>query len=124
VTEPVLGPSGPGSVILEVGGDIGALVLETPPGLAGAEIEISPTDGGARTHSAVRVRHTAAGTRHAAVYPGLPAGDYVVWGRDGVPAGQVTVRGGQASRFSWPDPAAVSTGSHHHPELSQAVPPQ
>jgi hypothetical protein len=75
-----------------------------------------------RTHSAVRVRHTAAGTRYAAVYPGLPAGDYVVWGRDGVPAGQVTVRGGQASRFSWPDPAAVSTGSHHHPELSQAVP--
>ena len=105
MSEEVLGPSGHGSVILEVGGDIGALVLETPAALAGTEIEISPTGGGARTHSAVRARHTVEGTCHAAVYPGLPAGDYVIWNHDGSPAGQVTVRGGEASRFSWPDPA-------------------
>ena len=119
MTEPALGPSGPGSVILEVGGDVGALVLETPPGLAGAEIEISPADGGARTHSAVRPRHTPAGTRHAAVYPALPAGDYIIWQLDGSPAGQVTVRGGQASRFSWPDTAGAA--AEVHAELSAAV---
>jgi hypothetical protein len=115
VTEPVLGPSGPGSVVLEVGGDIGALVLEVPPGLVGAEIEISPVAGGARTHSAVRLRNTAAGPRHAAVYPGLPAGDYIIWRHDGSPVGQVTVHGGRASSFRWPDADAVRAGSHSHP---------
>jgi hypothetical protein len=97
------GPSGPGSVILELGADIGALVVETPPGLAGREIEISRSVGGSRTHSLVRERRTAAGRSYAAVYPALPAGEYTVWRDDGIPAGQVTVHGGQASRFRWPE---------------------
>jgi hypothetical protein len=37
---------GPGSVILELGEHIGALILEVPPGLAGHEIELSPSGGG------------------------------------------------------------------------------
>ena len=93
------GPTGPGSVILELGGDIGALVLATPPGLAGHEIEVSPSAGGPRTHSLVRERVTAAGVSHAAVYPAVPAGDYVVWRDRTTPAGHVTVRGGEVSRF-------------------------
>lgn len=103
MTEQTLGTSGPGSVILELGEGIGALILETPPGLGGHEIEISPSAGGARTHSLVRERHTATRTIYAAVYPVLPEGDYIVWREDGVPAGQVTIRGGQASRFRWPE---------------------
>ena len=103
MTEQILGTSGPGSVILELGEGIGALILETPPGLDGHEIEISPSAGGARTHSLVRARHTATRTSYAAVYPVLPEGDYIVWREDGVPAGQVTIRGGQASRFRWPE---------------------
>jgi hypothetical protein len=103
MTEQILGTSGPGSVILELGDGIGALILETPPGLDGHEIEISPSAGGARTHSLVRERHTATRTSYAAVYPVLPEGDYIVWCEDGVPAGQVTIRGGQASRFRWPE---------------------
>ena len=35
------GPTGPGSVVLELGGHIGALVLEVPPELSGQEIEIT-----------------------------------------------------------------------------------
>jgi hypothetical protein len=93
-----------------VGEDIGALVLVTPPDLAGAEIEISQAAGGARTHSAVRARHTAAGVSYAAVYPGLPAGDYVIWRDDGSQAGQVAVRGGHASQFLWPMDAGPGTG--------------
>jgi hypothetical protein len=103
MTEQILGTSGPGSVILELGEGTGALILETPPGLDGHEIEISPSAGGARTHSLVRERHTATRTTYAAVYPVLPEGDYIVWREDGVPAGQVTIRGGQASRFRWPE---------------------
>jgi hypothetical protein len=96
------GPTGPGSVILELGGHIGALVLETPPGLAGHEIEISPSAGGRRTHSLVRERVTAAGVSYAAVYPAVPAGEYAVWREDGVCAGQVAIHGGEVSTFRWP----------------------
>jgi hypothetical protein len=108
MTEQVLGTSGPGSVILELGDGIGALILEAPPGLNGHEIEISPSAGGARTHSLVRERQTATSTSYAAVYPVLPAGDYIIWREDGVPAGQVAIRGGQASRFRWPEVTPAS----------------
>jgi hypothetical protein len=108
--EHVQGPSGPGSVILELGGDIGALIVEAPPALAGHEIEISPRDGGPRTHSLVRQRDTAAGRSYAAVYPVVPAGEYTVWRDDGIPAGQVTVRGGRASRFAWPEVTPARPG--------------
>ena len=108
MTETVLGTSGPGSVILELGEGIGALILVTPPGLAGHEIEISPSAGGARTHSLVRERRTASGTSYAAVYPVVPAGDYTVWRDDGTPAGRVSIQGGQPSQFRWPEVAPAS----------------
>jgi hypothetical protein len=102
------GTSEPGSVILELGEGIGALVLDAPPDLAGQEIEISPSDGGPRTHSMVRKRHTGTRTVYAAVYPVLAAGDYVVWRQDGSQAGQVSIRGGQANRFRWPEVTPAS----------------
>jgi hypothetical protein len=40
--EPAPGPSSSGSVVLDLGPGIGALVLHTPPELDGREIEISP----------------------------------------------------------------------------------
>ena len=36
------GPTGAGTVLLDLGAETGALVLYTPEELAGAEIEISP----------------------------------------------------------------------------------
>ena len=110
MTEQVLGTSGPGTVILELGEGIGALILEAPPDLDGHEIEISPSAGGARTHSLVRERQTATRTSYAAVYPALPEGDYIIWREDGAPAGQVTIRGGEASRFRWPEVTPASPG--------------
>jgi hypothetical protein len=105
------GTSEPGSVILELGEGIGALILDTPRELDGAEIEISPAAGGPRTHSMVRGRHLPARTVYAAVYPVLPAGDYVVWRQDGSQAGHVSIRGGQASRFRWPEVTPASSAS-------------
>lgn len=102
------GPTGPGTVILELGERIGALILETPPELAGHEIEISLSGGGPRTHSMVRERVTAAGVSYAALYPVVPAGDYLVWRADGVVVGQVTIRGGKVSHFPWPDQPAAA----------------
>ena len=100
------GPSGPGSVVLDLGEGVGALIVDAPPDRCGDEIEISVSggvrSGGRRTHSLVRERRTAAGTSYAAVYPGLPAAEYTVWLDDRTPAGTVTVREGQAARFRYP----------------------
>jgi hypothetical protein len=106
MTEPVAGPTGPGSVVMELGADIGALVLYTPPGLDGEEIEISrddePGNGARRTHSRVRPRPMAGQTRYAAVYPGLRAGRYTIWRDERTPAATATVTGGQVSSCHWP----------------------
>jgi hypothetical protein len=99
------GATGAGSVILELGGDTGALILHTPAQLHGTEIEISPeSDGrpGHRTHSLVRERVTAAGTSYAAVYPSVPADRYTIWGNDGVPVGSAVISGGHVASFHWP----------------------
>jgi hypothetical protein len=104
MTEPVAGPTGPGSVVMELGADIGALVLYTPPGLDGEEIEISRDDepGAHRTHSQVRPRPLPGETVYAAVYPGLPAGRYTIWRDERTPAATVTITGGQVSSCRWP----------------------
>ena len=105
MTEHVSGVSGAGSVVLDLGDSVGALVLEAPAELDGREIEISPAGGGAgarRTHALVRRRETGTGTSYAAVYPGLAAGSYTVWRGAGTPAGTVVVDGGRVARFRWP----------------------
>jgi len=110
MTESVAGPTGPGSVVMELGAGIGALVLYTPPGLDGEEIEISrddaspgaPPSGAERTHSMVRPRPLPGGTRYAAVYPGLRAGRYTIWRDEQTPAATITVTGGQVSNCHWP----------------------
>jgi hypothetical protein len=105
VTEPVPGPSSAGSVILDLGAEVGALILDTPAELTGREIEISPAgpDTGAhRTHSLVRERRTGAGPRYAAVYPSLPVGDYTIWQDAVTPTVTVTIDGGQVTHCCWP----------------------
>jgi hypothetical protein len=95
-------PSGSGSVILDLGPGIGALVLHTPPELDGWEIEISLVgEPRPQTHSRVRPRHTPGGVQYAAVYPGVAFGDYVVW-RDATTSQMiVTVAGGQVTTACW-----------------------
>jgi hypothetical protein len=100
------GPTGPGSVVLELGGDVGVLVLHAPAWLRGREIEISPApgDGGKapRTHALVRERRTVSAVSYAAVYAEVQAGRYTVWREADAPVGTVTVAGGQVAHFHWP----------------------
>lgn len=102
--ESPLPPSGPGTVVLNLGADVGALVLHTDVGQNGLEIEISRdgVPGARRTHSQVRERRTMASVRYAAVYPDLTAGDYTVWRDHDTPAGSVTITGGNVTNFHWP----------------------
>lgn len=105
VHERLPGPSGPASVVLELGPGVGALVLRTPQQLDGREIEVSPLGDAAvrRTHSMVRPRTTGRGTQYAAVYPQLPAGTYTVWDDAVTSVVTVTIHGGQVTTARWPD---------------------
>ncbi|MBJ7596417.1 MAG: phospholipase [Candidatus Dormibacteraeota bacterium] len=95
-----LGPTGAGSVVANIGGDRGALVLYTPESMVGAEIEVSLAAGGVRTHVAVRERRAGAERQFAAFYPTLVAGEYVVWDASSRPTGMVTIVGGEVAELS------------------------
>ncbi len=102
--EPVAGPSGSGTVVLELGPGAGALVLHAPAEMNGAEIDISLAGrDGHRTHSMVRPRHVAGGTRYAAVYPALPPGEYTIWQDRATLVATVTVGDGVVTTVTWPE---------------------
>ncbi|MFY1636085.1 phospholipase [Solwaraspora sp. WMMB335] len=109
-----LGRSETGGVVLDIGGDTGALIIYTGQEFHGREIEIGPFAGegggageqqsaaGSRTHAAVRERRVHDGVFYSAVYTDLSAGVYTVWRAPDVPAGQVTITGGAVTEFVWP----------------------
>jgi hypothetical protein len=105
----VAGPTAPGSVVLDLGERIGALVIHTTSARHGQEIEVSQldTDGPAvRTHAAVRAREFAPETRYGAIIPALPAGRYQIWADATTPLDVVTVRSGRVAEYHWDDKAA------------------
>ena len=72
-----------GSVVLDIGHDMGSLVVYVPMGMLGSEVEISPCGPDARrTHVGVWERRVNGRRVAAAAFPPLPAGDYDVWGPD------------------------------------------
>ena len=93
-----LAPSGQGTVVLNIGAGIGALVIHTPGRLHGNEIEVSPVrDPAVRTHAAVRARYVRGGVRWSVVLDSLPAGRYVVWRDPVTPLDEVEVAGGRVT---------------------------
>jgi hypothetical protein len=98
-------------VVLEIGGEIGALVLYTDPELRGKEIEVSPVqEPQRRTHTAVLERHFNGKQLFAAVFAALPAGVYTLWNLDGQAAGTVVINGGCVNEVDWRQPQQASTG--------------
>lgn len=102
MAEQPYGPTETGSVVLDIGGHMGALALRTAPELVGKEIEVSPVGGHTtRTHTAVRERRGAPEVQYVAVFAALPAGDYTVWDLDGTPTSTVTITGGEVATLDW-----------------------
>lgn len=96
------GPTAVGSVVLDIGGHLGALALRTAPELVGEEIEVSPVeDDATRTHTAVRERRGGPEVQYVAVFAALNAGDYTVWGLNGTRGGTVTITGGEVATLDW-----------------------
>ncbi|MCW6005141.1 phospholipase [Micromonospora sp. CPCC 205371] len=92
-----------GSVMLNIGADVGALIITTGPEWHGHEIEISRKGDvpEVRTHVAVRARKVSGGVRYTAVFPSLPAGAYVIWRNETEPAGTVVVAGATVTEIEW-----------------------
>jgi hypothetical protein len=92
VTETVLPPSWDGSVVLDIGGEVGALILRTSSACFAREFDLIPDNANApHVHSAVRERRAAGGSSFAAVYPQLQEGSYRIEGT----TQHVAVRGGR-----------------------------
>jgi hypothetical protein len=100
-----MAPSGEGSVVLDIGGDTGAVVIHCAASLDGAEIEIRPVgskwDG---THTAVRQRDLRDRTCFAAVFGAVAGGrsELRIRGGDAEPQLEVLVVGGAISEATWP----------------------
>ena len=101
------------AVVLDIGGDVGALVLHTSAEDDAAEIDISSgTDPTApRSHNQVHPRRAPAGIIHSAVYPSLTAGEYTIWRDEHTPEATITIRGGQITEHHLSAP--LGTWYHH-----------
>ena len=82
---------------------MGALVLIADESARGLEIEISRRGetSSTRQHVAVHPRYLGDHVVHAAVYPDLVEGDYLLWGPDGDTVLSVTVIGGAVQEAFW-----------------------
>jgi hypothetical protein len=97
------GPSEAGSVLTDIGGDVGAAVVYTPVTMAGLEIEIRAVgDDWDGTHTAVRERHVNQHVIWAGFFGSLPAGSYQlrVRGSD-TPVVTIEVVGGRVTETRW-----------------------
>ena len=91
-------------VVLDLGGEIGALIVRTSPELLGVEVEISPAaDDEARRHKQVLRRVLGPETATVLVYDNLPEGCYTLW-LDGIAVTRgVRVAGGKVAELDWRD---------------------
>jgi hypothetical protein len=93
----------PDALILDIGGDVGALVLYADEQCLGREIDLTPVSMARshHTHSLIRRRRATDRDIVAGVYPQLNEGEYTVWGLDeGGPIGKVEIVGGQVTEFN------------------------
>jgi hypothetical protein len=106
--------AGQGSVLLDIGGDVGALVVEMPAGLVGVEVEVRATGGapgGHRPHVAVVERPAGTTTVPSLVFPALAAGTYELCdkGTDTVRL-RAAVVGGRVTQLVWTDEGPITPG--------------
>ena len=100
--------AGQGAVLLDIGDDVGAVVVTMPAELLGTEVEIRRA--GSRLEGPVHVAHVAVVNRPAGgtlipslVFPDLQEGRYELSEKGSTAVRQtVDVRGGEVTTVSWP----------------------
>ena len=99
--EPRLPPSRQGTVVLDIGDNVGALVVHTPDSLSGLEIEIARRgQSQAFTHTDVRERRLPDGSVYAGVFPALKVGDYTLLAPNGGAKHDVTITSGRVTEVT------------------------
>jgi len=92
----------PEFVVLDIGEDLGALIIHTDPELHGVEIEISPDGQDAkRSHKQVLERSAEGHPQFTAVFNGLPGGRYTLWLDGDARVRGVTIEPGRVAELSW-----------------------
>jgi hypothetical protein len=92
----------PEFVVLDIGGDVGALIVHTDAALVGTEVEISPAgDDARRSHKDVLERTIAGRPAYTAVFDGLREGAYTLWTGGVARARGVDVTGGAIAELDW-----------------------
>jgi hypothetical protein len=102
--------AGQGSVLLDIGDDIGAVVVAMPSGMEGVEVEIRPDgDGGLskghvhHPHVAVVNRPVEGGELPSLVFPEVREGGYGLYLKEtAVRRLTLTVAGGRVTSAEWP----------------------
>ena len=99
--------------MLDIGGDVGALVVFMDRAAAGTELHLRADGGrGSTVHTGVWTRHQGAGRVTAALFSELAAGTYWVLDAGGADLRPVTVTGGELTTADLrPTPVAVSSRS-------------
>ncbi|HEX3788524.1 MAG TPA: hypothetical protein VHW44_11735 [Pseudonocardiaceae bacterium] len=89
------------TLVLNLGAGQGALAVFTAAERVGSSVEISLVGAlpPVRRPTVVHPRTVGTSTIYAAVFAGVPIGEYTVWRDAGTPAGTVTVRGGEVVEF-------------------------
>lgn len=91
-------------IVLDIGGQVGALIIYTRAELRNREIEVSPRgDDMCRTHTEVLEREINGKTLFTAVFAELPTGVYTLWGNATRSAGEITIVGGEIAEVDWRD---------------------
>jgi len=103
--EPVARPH-PEPVVLDIGGDIGALIVYAEPDLLDKPIELSSAGADdEKFHQHVLERPMPSKTTYAAVFDKVTAGAYTIWLRGEPRLRDFEIAGGAVSQLDWRDSA-------------------
>jgi hypothetical protein len=92
----------PEHVVLDIGQDLGALIVHTEAGMVGCEVEISAAGRDhERSHKDVLEREINGRPAYTAVFDKVPEGTYTLWVDDQARAGGVAITGGGISELDW-----------------------
>ena len=88
--------------VLDIGDDIGALIIYSRHELCGQQIDVSPQERTwQRIHTDILERRVNGYPVFAALFLSLLADDYIIWGERERPIGEITVTGGQVAEVDW-----------------------
>ena len=92
----------PEHVVLDIGQDLGALIVHTDAGMVGVEVEISATGrDDERSHKDVLEREINGHPAYTAVFDKVLEGTYTLWVDDVARERDVAIAGGAISELDW-----------------------